>query len=138
VQANIWTEYIPTDAKLEYMLLPRMMALSEVAWSPLANKDFNDFKENRLPKHLALLDKNNINYRVPAAIGAPDSIMVGSALNVNLKSPVAGAKIYYTIDDYTPRETDNLYEHPFTINVPDGQYRQLQTIVITPSGRKVA
>jgi len=136
VQANIWTEYIPTDAKLAYMLLPRLMALSEVAWSPLANKDFNDFQTNRLPKHLAQLDKNNINYRVPIAIGAPDSIMVGTALNVTLKSPVEGAKIYYTIDGYTPRETDNVYEHPFTLDVPQDQYRQLQTIVITPSGRR--
>ncbi|NCD70077.1 family 20 glycosylhydrolase [Mucilaginibacter agri] len=136
VQGNIWTEYIATEAKLEYMLLPRMMALAEVAWTPLANKDFNDFQQNRLPKHLAWLDKNNINYRVPTAIGAPDSIMMGSALNVNLKSPVEGAKIYYSIDNYTPRETDKVYEHPLTVDVPQDQYRQLQTIVIAPSGRR--
>ncbi|WDF57085.1 family 20 glycosylhydrolase [Mucilaginibacter sp. KACC 22063] len=136
VQANMWTEYIATDSKLEYMLLPRMLALAEVAWSPLANKNFTDFSATRLPKHLAAIDKSGTNYRVPTAIGAPDSIMVGTALNVNMKSPVAGAKVYYTIDDYTPRETDLLYEHPFTLNVPVGNYRQLQTIVITPAGHR--
>src|SRR5690606_33034351 len=29
VQANLWTEYIKTDSHLEYMLLPRLAALSE-------------------------------------------------------------------------------------------------------------
>jgi hypothetical protein len=33
VQANLWTEYVATDAKVEFMLLPRLMALSEIAWS---------------------------------------------------------------------------------------------------------
>jgi hexosaminidase len=138
VQANLWTEYIATEAKVEYMILPRMMALAEVAWTPLANKNYKDFSEVRLPQHLAWLDKNNFDYRVPTAIGATDTITVGNSITVNLKSPVAGAKIYYTIDDYTPRETDLTYEHPFTINVPENQYRQLQTIVITPSGKRSA
>jgi hexosaminidase len=33
VQANLWTEYIPTEKKVEYMILPRMLALAEVGWS---------------------------------------------------------------------------------------------------------
>ncbi|MDN5284808.1 MAG: beta-N-acetylhexosaminidase [Mucilaginibacter sp.] len=136
VQANLWTEYIPTDAKVEYMLLPRLMALSEVAWSPLANKNFKDFSETRLPGHLAWLDKNSINYRVPVAIGAKDTTMIGTQLNVTLKSPVEGAKIYYTIDGYTPRETDLIYNIPLSFPIPQDQYRELQTIVITPSGKR--
>jgi hexosaminidase len=136
VQANLWTEYVPTDAKVEYMLLPRLMALSEVAWSPLANKNFKDFSEIRLPGHLAWLDKNDINYRVPAAIGAKDTVMIGSQLNVTLKPSVEGAKIYYTIDGYTPRETDLIYNIPLNFPVPQDQFRELQTIVITPSGKR--
>lgn len=136
VQANIWTEYIATDAKLQYMLLPRMLALSEVAWSPLANKDYKDFSETRLPKHLAALDKAGLNYRVPTAYGASDSISIGSVLTVDLKPSVAGAKIYYSIDDYMPRETDPIYEHPVSFPIPENQYRQLQTIVVTPAGHR--
>jgi hexosaminidase len=136
VQANLWTEYVPTDAKVEYMLLPRLMALSEVAWSPLANKNYKDFSETRLPGHLAWLDKNNINYRVPVAIGAKDTVMVGSQLDVTLKPSVEGAKVYYTIDGYTPRETDLAYTIPLSFIIPQDQYRELQTIVITPSGRR--
>ena len=41
VQANLWTEYIPTNEHLEYMLLPRMAALSEVQWCERDNKDWN-------------------------------------------------------------------------------------------------
>lgn len=136
VQANLWTEYIPTDKKVEYMLYPRLLALSEVAWSPLANKSFKDFSEVRLPSQLAFLDKSNYDYRVPPAIGSQDTIMFGSQLKVDLKPSVAGAKVYYTIDGYTPRETDMEFHAPMTYNIPQDQYRDLETIVITPSGKR--
>lgn len=137
VQANLWSEYISTDAKAEYMLYPRLLALAELAWSPLANKNFKDFSETRLPAQLAWLDKNSYDYHVPEAIGTyQDTIMFGSQLNVNLKPSVTGAKIFYTIDSYTPRETDLEYHIPVTYNVPVDQYRDLQTIVITPTGKR--
>jgi hexosaminidase len=136
VQANLWTEYISTDAKAEYMLYPRLLALSEVGWTSLAGKNFKDFSETRLPAQLAWLDKNNYDYHVPNAIGVQDTIAFGSQLTVNLKAPVAGAKIFYTIDGYTPRETDLEYHISVTYNVPQDQYRELQTIVITPSGKR--
>ncbi|HWZ13810.1 MAG TPA: family 20 glycosylhydrolase [Mucilaginibacter sp.] len=136
VQANVWTEYIPTDNKVEYMILPRLLALSEVAWTPIANKNYTDFANTRLPNHLAWFDKHNFDYRVPPAIGTQDTIMFGTQMHVNLKSPVTGAKVYYTIDGYTPRETDMEYTIPMTYNVPPDQYRDLETIVITPSGKR--
>jgi hexosaminidase len=85
VQANLWTEYIPTENKVEYMILPRILALSEVAWTPLANKNYTDFANTRLPGHLAWFDKNNFDYRVPTAIGGKDTIMFGSQLNVKVR-----------------------------------------------------
>ncbi len=137
VQANLWSEYIGTEAKAEYMLYPRLLALSEIAWTPLANKNFKDFSETRLPSQLAWLDKNGYDYHVPTAIGtAQDTIVFGSQLSVNLKAPVTGAKIFYTIDGYTPRETDLQYHIPMNYDVPQDQYRDLQTIVITPSGKR--
>ena len=136
VQANLWTEYIPSDIKVEYMLLPRMFALSEVAWTPLAKKNYTDFANTRLPAHLAWLDKNNFDYRVPAAIGMQDTIVFGNQLNVNLKPSVAGAKIYYTIDGYNPGETTIEYTMPVNFPVPADQYRELKAVVITPSGKR--
>ncbi|HEU4634470.1 MAG TPA: family 20 glycosylhydrolase, partial [Flavisolibacter sp.] len=44
-QGNLWTEYIPYVSKVEYMLFPRMTALSEVLWTQPDKKDFNDFKK---------------------------------------------------------------------------------------------
>jgi len=137
VQANLWTEYISTDKKAEYMLYPRLLALSEVAWTPLVNKNFKDFSQTRLPSQLAFLDKNNYDFRVPEAIGTTvDTIEFGSQLTVNLKPSVTGAKVYYTIDSNSPRETDLEYSTPVTYDVPQDQYRDLQTIVMTPSGKR--
>jgi len=136
VQANLWTEYIPTENKAEYMTLPRLFALAEVAWSPLANKNYTDFADTRLPSHLARLEENNFDYRVPTAIGVKDTIVFGTQLKVDLKPSVTGAKVYYTIDGYEPRETDNEFTHPMTYDVPPDQYRELKTIVITPSGKR--
>ena len=33
VQANLWTEYIPTFSQVEYMELPRMAALADIQWT---------------------------------------------------------------------------------------------------------
>jgi hexosaminidase len=43
-QANVWTEYIGNNSKLEYMIFPRMSALSEVLWSPKELRNTVDFK----------------------------------------------------------------------------------------------
>ncbi len=138
VQANVWTEYIATDNKVEYMLLPRLFALSEIAWTPLANKNYKDFSETRVPVHLCKIDAAGFDYRVSTAIGAPDTIMTANKYTFNLKRPVADAKIYYTIDGYTPRETDLEYREPVTVQVPDNSSRVFQTIVITNSGKRSA
>jgi hexosaminidase len=43
-QGNVWTEYMATPAKVEYMIFPRLSALSEVLWSPKENKNWQFFK----------------------------------------------------------------------------------------------
>jgi hexosaminidase len=60
-QGNVWTEYIKNTSKIEYMIFPRMMALSEVLWSPKEKRDWNDF-EKRLPTIFERLDKQKTNY----------------------------------------------------------------------------
>lgn len=62
VQTNLWTEYVATTDYAEYMLLPRLQAQSEVAWTPKELKDFKDF-EKRLEIDYKRLDKLGINYR---------------------------------------------------------------------------
>lgn len=48
VQANLWTEYIPTSAHAEMMMYPRLFALSEVAWSAVDRKDYASFRDKSL------------------------------------------------------------------------------------------
>ncbi|WP_264846869.1 beta-N-acetylhexosaminidase [Capnocytophaga catalasegens] len=61
VQANLWTEYIHSPEQAEYMVLPRMTALSEVQWTPVAQKNYDEFKQ-RIPSIRSILDKMNVNY----------------------------------------------------------------------------
>jgi len=60
-QANVWTEYMATTDYVEYMILPRMSALSEVVWSPEEGKDWDDFSE-RLLSLKDLYDELGFNY----------------------------------------------------------------------------
>ena len=136
VQANMWTEYIKTPEKAENHAFPRILALSEIAWSPVERKDLKNFSEQRLPVHLARLDKMGINFWVPTPIGQSDKTLTGGDFTIDLKAPVAGAKIYYSIDLSRPSENAFLYTSPIKIAVPQGEKRVLKTIVIVPSGRR--
>ncbi len=61
-QGNVWTEYIPDFAQVEYMIFPRMCALSEVLWSlKEENRNYMDLVK-RLAKHFVWFEKNNINF----------------------------------------------------------------------------
>ena len=60
-QANMWTEYMEYPSKVEYMMFPRMTALSEVLWSPKEKRNWEDF-ERRLPSVYKRLDEQKIHY----------------------------------------------------------------------------
>jgi hexosaminidase len=44
-QAHVWTEYMSNPQKVEYMLFPRLSAMSEVVWSPQEKREWKDFKQ---------------------------------------------------------------------------------------------
>jgi len=60
IQANLWTESVVTEQQLDFMLFPRLAALSEAAWSNLP-KDFELFKV-RLKKHFDLYKAESVYY----------------------------------------------------------------------------
>jgi hexosaminidase len=60
-QANVWTEYMSNPRKVEYMIFPRVAALSEVLWSPAKSRNWDDFKK-RLPLQLKRYDLWGTNY----------------------------------------------------------------------------
>ena len=59
-QGNVWTEYMKTSHHVEYMVFPRIFALSEVVWAK-DKLSFNDF-ENKVIDMYPILDKMDINY----------------------------------------------------------------------------
>ena len=63
VQANLWTEYIATPEHLEYMLLPRMTALSEVQWCKPEDKDIDRYKAAMEAESFKIFDILGYNYR---------------------------------------------------------------------------
>jgi hexosaminidase len=63
-QGNVWTEYISTPEKVEYMAMPRMSAMAEVLWSQATDRDYDNFTA-RMEWHYKRLDRMNINYRKP-------------------------------------------------------------------------
>lgn len=56
-----WVEFIKTYSQVQYMLLPRMLALAEVTWSAKENKDWDNFL-SRLPGHFKLFQHNKWNF----------------------------------------------------------------------------
>lgn len=136
VQANLWTEYIQTPVKVEYMIIPRVFSLAEIAWSQPERKDLKNFSEERLPLHLARLDQTETNYWVPTPLGLNEKVMNGENFNIELKAPVQGSKIYYTLDLTRPSVNGNLYTNGVKVIVPKGEKRVLKTLVITPAGKQ--
>ncbi|HEY4325445.1 MAG TPA: family 20 glycosylhydrolase [Mucilaginibacter sp.] len=136
VQGNLWTEYVPSVAKLQYQILPRMFALSELAWAKPGKKDYKEFSEVRLAKHFARLDAMNYNYRVPTGFEVIDTMMIGSQFTMAPKSVIPNAKIYYTLNGRDPLDTDLPYDSPVIFNIPVNEKRVFKTVVITPSGRR--
>jgi hexosaminidase len=73
IQANVWTERIATEQRLDYMIFPRIAALSETAWTNDGNKDISNFKI-RLKSHIKLFEEEGIYYLnpfTPAKTGEP-------------------------------------------------------------------
>lgn len=62
IQANIWCEWIPTEARMQYMVFPRALAMAEKAWTPRNSQQWDDFLP-RLREQLKRLDRMGVNYR---------------------------------------------------------------------------
>ncbi len=132
-QANVWTEYMKTPDKVEYMVFPRILALSEVVWSQLDRKDFADFT-SRLPNQFERLDRQKVNYRIPEPIGLKNMILgANETAKVELSSIIEGAKILYSLDGSEPK---TIYEKPIEISLNFGETVEIKTIVVTPNGRQ--
>jgi hexosaminidase len=135
-QANVWTEYIATPEYLEYMLFPRLLAFSEVVWSPKADNVYDDFRR-RLAHHFDRLGKQDVHFRIPEPDGLKDFYTTtDDHAVVELSSLVPAAQIYYTLDGSEPTDDSARYQSPLQIALQPNQKSILNLVVVTPGGRR--
>ena len=109
VQANIWTEYMPTFKQMQYMALPRLAALSEVQWSQPALKDYNSFT-NRLTEFTHMYDHLGYNYAKHLYNVAIHVDSDNKWREILIHMTTAGnAEIRYTLDGTEPTGNSALY-----------------------------
>jgi hexosaminidase len=114
-QGNVWSEYITTSAQVEYMAFPRALALSEVLWTPKADRNWDDFAD-RLPPHfkrLALLDVATAQhfFKVKHKFELGPSGQPVVTLRTNARDPVR-----FTLDGSEPGPTSPLFEKPIVLD----------------------
>ncbi|HLY70662.1 MAG TPA: family 20 glycosylhydrolase [Puia sp.] len=119
-QSNVWTEYMSNPGKVEYMIFPRLTALSEVLWTPKENKNWDDF-EKRLPGIFKRYEFWGVSYSKAfydlkaSILPAPDNDGVLWKLETR---PDAGTPKYATSKTSV---TLNDYTNPIAIKI-NGEY----------------
>lgn len=141
VQANVWTEYLRQTEKVEYMVFPRILAMAEVGWSAQEQRDFKNF-EQRLTAHYPRLSQQKIAFRIPRPLGLDEIAVKNSQAQMMLHAPVAGSKLFYTLDGREPTLASARYTKPIkfsadssvTVKVltvlADGRQSAVQTVTL--------
>ena len=113
-QGTLWTEYIPTPDKAEYMVFPRAIALAEVGWTSPERKNYDNFTE-RLTHHFKRLDVLEVNYanHILDITNAIRPAAKGISLEMSTRHPTAS--IRYTTDGSAVNATSSLYQEPLSI-----------------------
>ena len=116
VQANLWTEYMPTYRQVEYMALPRLAALAEIQWTQRGKKNFDEFSQRAI-RMMQLYDEQNYNYarHLYDVHATYTTCPEKGGIEVKL-STVDGAPVYYTLDGKAPTNGSLPYREPFVIN----------------------
>jgi hexosaminidase len=123
VQANLWTEYAQFPSKVEYMIFPRVSALSEVQWSPKEKKNWPDF-QRRLDIQFKRYDLWKAHYSKAfydlkaSVVPSPDN----HGVQWKLESINKAATIYFV----TPAADSNLHEYIKPVPVSYGEYTAFQ------------
>lgn len=113
VQTNLWSEYMYEPSLVEYRAYPRVLALAEIAWTPLPRKDYKDF-ERRLNNALVRLDELNVNYHIPQPEqpgGSCNFVAFTDSVSLEFKT-TRPVEIVYTTDGTEPTQKSKVYTEP--------------------------
>lgn len=116
-QGCLWTEYITDGKTAEYMLLPRLTALSEAVWSPAEERSWEGFN-GRLPKMMERFDAAGINYsrgsyRVDMSASYDDA---SGSIILEMTSEQPSPEIRYTTDGTDPGPGSPVYSEPLKMS----------------------
>ena len=130
VQGNLWCEYIPTRERMLFLYFPRILALSELAWTKPEQKDYDQFY-GRLPQQFCMLNRLNVPFRTPSLDGAyrVNAFTKEGTMSVTCADPLA--TIRYTTDGTFPNEKSTLYTGPVSID----ETTQFILRTFSPAGR---
>jgi len=119
IQANLWSEHIQTEARMQWMAVPRAAALAEVGWSPAVRRNWPDFLERLVPM-IARYRAFGLNYAdsvfAPAAqiSRGPGGISV-TLSNQAQRDAAAPGEIRYTLDGTETSAQSPRYAAPLTL-----------------------
>ncbi|RXG21414.1 glycoside hydrolase family 20 protein [Leeuwenhoekiella marinoflava] len=116
-QANLWSEYIATESHSEYMLFPRLFALSETLWSPEEKLDWTNFSV-RVRKMMQRFDVMGINYATSAFAVQPESEidLETGKITISLQSEFPDTQIRYALRDSELNADSEVYSNPIAFD----------------------
>ncbi|RPI03374.1 MAG: beta-N-acetylhexosaminidase, partial [Calditrichaeota bacterium] len=117
VQANLWSESLVYEEQANYMLYPRLLAVSEVGWSPQELRNWPDFVR-RMEVMLTRFDVLGIDYALSAynVWISPHYGEKASGAVFKLETEAGTVDIRYTLDGSEPTNTSTLYQKPFQLH----------------------
>ena len=130
VQANVWTEYMPTFSQVQYMVLPRIAALCETQWSAQSKKNYEDFLQ-RVPRLIDIYKLKGWNYanHIYDVMLSLTPNAASGTLDATART-IDNAPIYYTLDGSEPTAQSQKYTGTVKIDKP----AVLRTVAIRPEG----
>lgn len=118
VQANTWSEYLPTIRNVEYALYPRALALAEIGWTQPQRKDYTDFIRRLDSDAATRLAAHGVNFHIPIPEqpgGSINRLAFTDSTRLTLTTSRPVEAIVYTTDGSTPTAQSTRYTTPLTI-----------------------
>lgn len=128
-QANLWAEHVGSTKHSEYMIFPRLFALSEIVWTADKQKNWDSFVQ-RVEAFMGRLDVKGVNYARSIYQVVPTVVNEGGNISLKLESEVPTAQILYALNG-----TDIAAAEKYTAPITLTQTTEYKTFV---SGGKVS